>query len=106
MMEVQVPIVLEARGGVPTADDVDTLLGMVMDEMIAPDGYDIDYSATLSDLRVVFTAFTDEVGDPDLNGIWAAVRAALHGAGVATPGWELAQASWVADMRKIELVTA
>jgi len=102
-MDVLVPVALESvTGRIPSADELDALLDEVMDALIEPDGYDIDYTALINLGKVTFTAFSDDDVNPDFNAVFGAVRAALHSAGVATPGWENDQALWVANMNRIE----
>lgn len=103
-MEIQIPVILSSRFGSPTVESLEVVLNRVMDEMVEPEGYDIDCTATLKDHLVVFNAYADN--EPSFDAVFGAVRAALHGAGIATPGWEISQASWETDMRRIELVAA
>ncbi|MCL1899452.1 MAG: hypothetical protein FWG11_02835 [Promicromonosporaceae bacterium] len=77
-----------------TAEDFNMLTDRFADELIAINRADIDMTATLSRLQVVFTVFEGVSIDTLLTD----VRTVLHAAGVGTAGWEEASAQLHADL--------
>ena len=85
MSTIELPVRVSAVNRETTADEVGELMDKVMEHLI---DIDIDITGTLTEGRLVFVAPLDDDVEPDFNGVWVAVRTALHAAGVSTPRWE------------------